>query len=606
MTEEGNCSTIFRVKRILLALAALALAWAAIVAATGGIEWRIAGVMVRSRDPQRAVLVAAILIVMVALLDRARFESEIARVTTHLRRAAAWIAAAVAIIIVVHAFREGALGAGGSDAYGYVSQAYGWAQGPLPRAYPIPLALPFAENNDWIETPLGHRPGPRAQTMVPTYAPGLPLLMAAGILIAGPIGPYVIVPLSAGFFVWFTFLLGRRAAGPAGGLIATILVATSPVVLFQSVQPMSDVPAGALWTAAAVAALGDSRRSAALSGLAAAAGLLVRPNLVLLTLVPFGQIMLAVRGRERLVRAALFCLPVVPAALVIAALNAAWYGSPLASGYGRGAELYSMSSVLPNLQRYSVWLWRSQSPWILLALFSLGGLVWPSQGRPAIRLAWIMFVTTVLCYIAYYPFEEWWYLRFLLPGLGAFFALIAAGLLTVTRRVPSALESVVALAILLLMGKHTIGYAAAHDVFGVKGGEYRYAEVGDFIHRALPENAVVFAMQHSGTIRFYGGRLTLRYDVLGDRTKGAPAELERLGFHPYLAIDDFEIPQVYREFALPTDRPLPWPVIARMRDSGGVTIFDLATSPQAASPVSIEPGGSPRYAAPREMVLKRR
>ena len=52
---------------------------------------------------------------------------------------------------------------------------------------------------------------------------------------------------------------------------------------------MSDVPAGALWTAAAVAALGDSRRSAALSGLAAAAGLLVRPNLVLLTLVPFGQ-----------------------------------------------------------------------------------------------------------------------------------------------------------------------------------------------------------------------------------------------------------------------------------------------------------------------------
>ena len=83
MTEEGNCSTIFCVRRILLALAALALAWAAVVAATGGIKWRIAGVMVRSRDPQRAVLVAAMLIVMLALLDRARFESEIARLATH-------------------------------------------------------------------------------------------------------------------------------------------------------------------------------------------------------------------------------------------------------------------------------------------------------------------------------------------------------------------------------------------------------------------------------------------------------------------------------------------------------------------------------------------
>ena len=150
----------------------------------------------------------------------------------------------------------------------------------------------------------------------------------------------------------------------------------------------------------------------------------------------------------------LFCLPVVPATLVIAALNAAWYGSPLASGYGRGAKLYSASSVLPNVQRYSVWLWRSQSPWILLALFSLVAAVRPSPARTAIRLAWIMFVTTVLCYIAYYPFEEWWYLRFLLPGLGAFFALIAAGLLTVTRRAPFALGSVVALAVLLLMRQH--------------------------------------------------------------------------------------------------------------------------------------------------------
>jgi hypothetical protein len=36
-----------------------------------------------------------------------------------------------------------------------------------------------------------------------------------------------------------------------------------------------------------------------------------------------------------------------------------------------------------------------------------------------------------------------------------------------------------------------------------------------------------------------------------------------------------------------------------------VTIYDLATHAHVTSPVSIEPGGSPRYAAPKEIVLKR-
>jgi hypothetical protein len=62
---------------------------------------------------------------------------------------------------------------------------------------------------------------------------------------------------------------------------------------------------------------------------------------------------------------------------------------------------------------------------------------------------------------------------------------------------------------------------------------------------------------------------------------------------------------VNREFGLPADRPLPWPYIARMRESGGVGIYDLASHPQGNSPVAIEPGGAPRYAAPKAIVLKR-
>ena len=62
---------------------------------------------------------------------------------------------------------------------------------------------------------------------------------------------------------------------------------------------------------------------------------------------------------------------------------------------------------------------------------------------------------------------------------------------------------------------------------------------------------------------------------------------------------------MYREFALPADQPLPWPPTARMRESGGVTVYDLASHPQMNPPVAIEPGGAPRYAAPKAIVLKR-
>ena len=43
--------------------------------------------------------------------------------------------------------------------------------------------------------------------------------------------------------------------------------------------------------------------------------------------------------------------------------------------------------------------------------------------------------------------------------------------------------------------------------------------------------------------------------------------VERAGYHPYLVIDDFEIPQVRQVFGLAADAPLPWPIRARMPSS---------------------------------------
>ena len=101
----------------------------------------------------------------------------------------------LALAVLYAGVRWGALVAGGSDSYGYVSQAGYWQRGSVVvqedviRPSPWPgAALTWA--------PLGYRPYPnRPDAIVPLYAPGLPLLMALCQLIAGYCGAFLVVPL---------------------------------------------------------------------------------------------------------------------------------------------------------------------------------------------------------------------------------------------------------------------------------------------------------------------------------------------------------------------------------------------------------------------------
>ena len=95
-------------------------------------------------------------------------------------------------------------------------------------------------------------------------------------------------------------------------------------------------------------------------------------------------------------------------------------------------------------------------------------------------------------------------------------------------------------------------------------------------------------MQHSCSLRFYTGRVSLRYDEV--KEQWAPqvvAAVERAGFHPYMVIDDWEAREVQRAFGLPAG--LPWPVRARIRELGGVTVYDMGSTPPAEPPIAIEP-----------------
>jgi hypothetical protein len=90
-------------------------------------------------------------------------------------------------------------------------------------------------------------------------------------------------------------------------------------------------------------------------------------------------------------------------------------------------------------------------------------------------------------------------------------------------------------------------------------------------------HAVVLSMFHSGSVRYYGGRMTMRYDLLDQQwLDRAIAWLSARGAHPYLLVNDWEIPQFVARF--PSQQS-----VALIRrpplftfERAGMFLFDLA------------------------------
>ena len=592
-------------RRLLLILSTIFLGWATLVTAAGGVQFRVAGVLFRSRDPGRALSIGLVLLLIHVFFFRESFARDTDRVAVAVRRWLPAVALGCAILLVVHAVRYGAFTAGGSDSYAYVSQAYSWASGVLPRPQPIPLSVPWP-SGDASLAPLGYCPGPEPHTTVPTYAPGLPLMMAAA-LVLGACGPFLVVPFCAGLVVWLTWLLGRRTGGAWAGMLAAAFVMASPIVVFQSMWPMTDVPVAALWTGAAVAVLGGTRRSAFAAGLWTAPAYLVRPNLPAIPLVFLAHLALSARGRERWIRVALFGAPAAPAAITVAILYTLWHGSPWNAGFGSAEEIFALENIVPNLMRYPVWLWQSQSPLVLIAFIPLLSPFRSDAYQQAVRLLTALFLATLISYLVYFRFEEWWYLRFLLPAMPAVLVLMSTGMVAIGRRVPKPWGRVAVTAVALLLLAHTMRFNVAHGMFGtVSEAERRYAEVGTYIHEALPRNAVILSIQHSGSVRFYSGRMTIRWDLIDrDWTARAAGELERIGLHPYMVIEDWELPQMRDWFGLAPDGPAPWPLVARMREPIGVSVLDLSSHAAHVVSAELSPGRAPRCSAPQPLSIQR-
>jgi len=99
-----------------------------------------------------------------------------------------------------------------------------------------------------------------------------------------------------------------------------------------------------------------------------------------------------------------------------------------------------------------------------------------------------------------------------------------------------------------------------------------------------PDNAVVLSVQHSGSVRYYAHRTTLRYDWLpADDLDAAVHDLAAKGHPAFLVVDDWEQKEFQTRFS-PTNRlgRLDWAPIARVSSLPAVLIFQLQDSGPAA------------------------
>jgi len=510
---------------------------------------------------------------------------------THRDRVLALIAGMLTLAVLYAGVRWGAMVAGGADSYGYVSQAGYWQRGSVVVQEDVIRQSPWP-GAAFTWAPLGYRPSPnRPDAIVPLYAPGLPLLMALGQLIAGFCGALLVVPLCGALTIWLTYLLGRRVFdAPGMALWAACLVATSPVFLYQLMNAMSDVPVTAAWTLALVLTL--SRRPLT-AGLAMSAAIAIRPNLAPLAGVLLAWTVLS-EARERGVSDAMsaawrVALGVGVSAIGIAVFNARVYESALTSGYGTTSDLYALRFFPTNVRQFATWIADVETPIVAFAgLFFVAPRLLPPARIPLARLLLGgSLVTVLLSYLFYRPFDVWWYLRFLLPMWPVMMLLTAAAVETLARRwLRSAYPFAIAAAV-ALFAWHGVRVAVDRSAFDLGRGERRYLDVARFIQGHTDPAAVILSVQHSGSLRMYADRLTLRYDALDplwlDR---AVAYLQSIGRRPYYVLDGGEVDAFKRRFgAANRSGTLDWPPMATL--GGTIAVYDPGNQRPDASPLAI-------------------
>jgi MFS family permease len=477
-----------------------------------------------------------------------------------------------------------------TDPSGYVSAGARWLSGEIQK--PVHFQFqPTFPNADTMGSPLGYRPGAIKGTDVGEYPLGLPVFLAACMALGGELGAYVFGPVMAGVLALATYGVGAAIGAPWGGVIAAILISASPVTVRHSLYVSSDVPATAFWVLAWLMSLRSGAGAAVAAGASVAAAVMIRPNtaplaVVIGLVVLLGGVEPAVSWRRpRWAGPLVFALFAAIGPTLVMWSNTMLFGGPLEPGYKGAAEFWRWGHVGPNLQRYPGWLFQIHSRAALLGLAAVP-LAFVDRLVAGRRRA-IVFAISGLAIVVvnfasilpYLNFEQWTYLRFVLPAMAALFVLLGALIVWLARLLRRS-RWTMALTPVLLAPAVLIVWTGEPEVQAVLREPVATRSVllmGGYLRTALPSNAVLMVYTHSGSAGYYANRPVVRLDLLVPELDSIIVKLQAHGFRPYLLIDEVsEAPYMHRTYPQSAYWELDWAPRATFSAFGRIWLLDPA------------------------------
>lgn len=379
---------------------------------------------------------------------------------------------------------------GASDWYGYYSLSLLFKQGRVD----LEVGLPPAQNPPIAPLSYFVKDGKVLQQ----YPPGYPLLMA----LAGFVGlEFYVTPILGILSIVLMFLLVKDLTDTWIAALFSLLWAFTPIVVYASTSVMSDLPA----TVFILLSLYFYRKKKIIpAALSLGFSLVVRPTNVLYCLIFLPVLLKETWKDKQWIKFGLFFA--VPVSLY-SIYNWLVYGLPWKTGYTDFSDHMLTSVFFNHLVFFIKEIFIQFTPF--LVIFALLA-IWKKNQDSFFYGSWF------LIFLIFYSFwrsggDMWWWTRFLLPALPAFFFLAAPGLKNLLTSIHSKwkpAKSLVNISLNILTGIiiiYFVIYGFNHvDIWEKNKGKIYY-DASKAIGEAVPANSFVGSFEFSGSIRLYAG-----------------------------------------------------------------------------------------------------
>jgi hypothetical protein len=163
----------------------------------------------------------------------------------------------------------------------------------------------------------------------------------------------------------------------------------------------------------------------------------------------------------------------------------------------------------------------------------------------------LLVVAIAMSYLPYsrFGFDEWTYVRFMLPVIPLLLIASLGCIRSVKERYGSATSIVMLLFVFILMFSWELTAAKSRGAFTIGNDLEHAAVVGRDVRELTPDGSVLFSMFHSGTARYYGDRMTVRYDWLPEGALDEAIDiLAARGLRAYFLLESWEIELARQRF----------------------------------------------------------